>query len=41
MVHGLKCASVGPSRNADAKTQERDSIKPFNGFHRAVKPKIF
>jgi citronellol/citronellal dehydrogenase len=30
-----------PSRNAEAKTQERDSIKPFNGFHRAVKPKIF
>ncbi len=30
-----------PSRNADAKTQERDAIKPFNGFHRAVTPKIF
>jgi citronellol/citronellal dehydrogenase len=30
-----------PSRNADAKTQERVSIKPFNGFHRSVTAKIF
>ena len=30
-----------PMRVADAKTQERDSIKPFNGFHRAVTPKVF
>jgi citronellol/citronellal dehydrogenase len=30
-----------PARNADAKTQERDAIKPFGGFHRALTPKIF
>ena len=30
-----------PARNADAKAQERDAIKPFGGFHRAVTPKIF
>jgi citronellol/citronellal dehydrogenase len=30
-----------PTRNADAKTQERASIKPFHGFHRAISPKIF
>jgi citronellol/citronellal dehydrogenase len=30
-----------PMRIADAKAQERASIKPFNGFHRAITPKIF
>ncbi len=30
-----------PARTADARAQERDAIKPFNGFHRAVSPKIF
>ena len=30
-----------PARHADARAQERDAIKPFNGFHRAVSPKIF
>jgi citronellol/citronellal dehydrogenase len=30
-----------PMRVADAKAQERDAIKPFNGFHRAVTPKVF
>ena len=30
-----------PMRVADAKAQERDAIKPFNGFHRATTPKLF
>lgn len=30
-----------PMRVADAKAQERDAIKPFNGFHRATTPKVF
>lgn len=30
-----------PMRVADEKAQARDSIKPFNGFHRAVTPKVF
>jgi citronellol/citronellal dehydrogenase len=30
-----------PMRVADAKTQERDAIKPFNGFHRATTPEVF
>ena len=30
-----------PMRVADEKTQARDAIKPFNGFHRAVTPKVF
>jgi citronellol/citronellal dehydrogenase len=30
-----------PARHADAKTQERESIKPFGGFHRAITPKMF
>ncbi|MBC7618604.1 MAG: SDR family oxidoreductase [Candidatus Saccharibacteria bacterium] len=30
-----------PMRVADEKAQGRDSIKPFNGFHRAVTPKVF
>jgi citronellol/citronellal dehydrogenase len=30
-----------PMRVADEKAQARDAIKPFNGFHRAVTPKVF
>jgi len=30
-----------PMRVADEKTQQRDAIKPFNGFHRAQAPKVF
>ncbi|MCF8211956.1 MAG: SDR family oxidoreductase [Rhodoferax sp.] len=30
-----------PMRVPDAKTQQRDAVKPFNGFHRAITPKIF
>ena len=30
-----------PMRVADEKVQARDSIKPFNGFHRATTPKVF
>ena len=30
-----------PMRVADEKIQARDSIKPFNGFHRATTPKVF
>jgi citronellol/citronellal dehydrogenase len=30
-----------PMRVASATVQERDSIKPFNGFHRAQTPKLF
>ena len=30
-----------PMRVADAKAQERDAIRPFNGFHRATTPKVF
>ncbi|NVO05289.1 MAG: SDR family oxidoreductase [Rhodoferax sp.] len=30
-----------PARTADARAQERPAIKPFNGFHRAIAPKIF
>ncbi|MEY3446457.1 MAG: hypothetical protein RIR45_1212 [Pseudomonadota bacterium] len=30
-----------PMRVASATVQERDSIKPFNGFHRAQMPKLF
>ena len=30
-----------PARFADARAQERDAIKPFEGFHRAVVPKMF
>jgi citronellol/citronellal dehydrogenase len=30
-----------PMRVADEKTQARDAIKPFNGFHRATTPKVF
>ena len=30
-----------PMRVADAKIQERDAVKPFNGFHRAKMPKVF
>ena len=30
-----------PMRAADAKTRERAAIKPFNGFHRAITPKVF
>ena len=30
-----------PMRVADEKAQARDSIKPFNGFHRAQTPKVF
>jgi citronellol/citronellal dehydrogenase len=26
---------------ADAQTQQRDAVRPFNGFHRAVTPKVF
>ena len=30
-----------PMRVPDAKIQERDAVKPFNGFHRAKTPKVF
>lgn len=30
-----------PMRVADEKTQARDAIKPFNGFHRSQTPKVF
>lgn len=30
-----------PMRVADAKAQQRDAIKPFDGFHRAQTPKVF
>ena len=30
-----------PMRTPDAKVQERASVKPFNGFHRAHAPKVF
>ncbi|MDE2418361.1 MAG: SDR family oxidoreductase [Burkholderiales bacterium] len=30
-----------PMRTPDAKVQERASVKPFNGFHRAHTPKVF
>lgn len=30
-----------PMRIPDAAVQARDAVKPFNGFHRAVTPKIF
>ncbi len=30
-----------PMRPADEKARERAAIKPFNGFHRAVTPKVF
>ena len=30
-----------PMRVADAAAQQRDAIKPFNGFHRATTPKVF
>jgi citronellol/citronellal dehydrogenase len=30
-----------PMRTPDAKVQERESVKPFNGFHRAHTPKVF
>lgn len=30
-----------PMRVADEKAQQRDAIKPFNGFHRAQTPKVF
>jgi citronellol/citronellal dehydrogenase len=30
-----------PMRVADDKARERAAIKPFNGFHRAVTPKVF
>ncbi len=30
-----------PMRVADEKARERAAIKPFNGFHRAVTPKVF
>ena len=26
---------------ADEKVQQRDAVKPFNGFHRAKLPKVF
>jgi citronellol/citronellal dehydrogenase len=35
-------ARVGwPMRVPDAKIQEREAVKPFNGFHRAQLPKVF
>ena len=30
-----------PMRVPDAAVQQRDAVKPFNGFHRATVPKIF
>jgi citronellol/citronellal dehydrogenase len=30
-----------PMRPADEKARERPAIRPFNGFHRAVTPKVF
>jgi citronellol/citronellal dehydrogenase len=30
-----------PMRIPDAKVQERAAVKPFNGFHRVVTPKVF
>jgi len=30
-----------PMRSPDAAVQARDSVKPFNGFHRATLPKVF
>lgn len=30
-----------PMRAADEKVRERAAIKPFNGFHRAITPKVF
>jgi citronellol/citronellal dehydrogenase len=30
-----------PMTVASEKTQTRDAIKPFNGFHRATTPKVF
>jgi len=30
-----------PMRVADTAAQQRDAIKPFNGFHRATTPKVF
>jgi len=30
-----------PMRTPDAKVQERNAVKPFNGFHRAQTPKVF
>ena len=30
-----------PMRSPDAAVQERASVKPFNGFHRATVPKVF
>ncbi len=30
-----------PMRAADEKMRERAAIKPFNGFHRAITPKVF
>jgi len=30
-----------PSRIADAQVQQREAIRPFNGFHRASTPKVF
>ena len=35
-------ARIGwPMRIPDSKVQQRDAVKPFNGFHRAITPKIF
>jgi citronellol/citronellal dehydrogenase len=30
-----------PMQIPDASAQERDAVKPFDGFHRAVTPKVF
>jgi len=30
-----------PMRAADEKVRERPAIRPFEGFHRATKPKLF
>ena len=30
-----------PMRVPDATVQQRDAVKPFNGFHRATVPKLF
>ena len=35
-------ARIGwPMRIPDSKVQQRDAVTPFNGFHRAITPKIF
>jgi citronellol/citronellal dehydrogenase len=30
-----------PMRMPSADAQQRDAVKPFDGFHRAVVPKVF